>query len=114
MASENDKSGDTLMAEKMDSLNNKIGDVHTALAIQNTAFTRHEVQQTKDFEHIDDCIHRVSNEADGRANSLDAKLEELKGDIAELKSIVYKLSGGGLVLVFLFNNWSGISKIMGG
>lgn len=82
-------------------------DAHIATKVMESNFENHIDQNTKDFKHVDDCIHRSDNESRARDNGIAAQMEKMSSDIAELKQFMYRAGGALLVLVPVVNHLVG-------
>lgn len=86
--------------------------------VLNNSFETHKVQNERDFEHVDDCIHRSDSESKARDDDIKQALTSLAADtkaalssiaddvarmrdtdIAELKKFMWKTGGALLILV---------------
>lgn len=74
--------------------------------VLNNSFDSHKLQNERDFEHVDVCIHRADNESKQRDGSILDEVKSIKLDVHELKQFMWRVSGALLVLVPLVNHLS--------
>lgn len=78
-------------------------DAHVAQRVMENSFTAHQQQNDKDFEHLDECLHRSDTESKTRDEEIRADIKETRADVLWLKQFAWKAGGALLVLVPLAN-----------
>ena len=72
--------------------------------VMNHSFKSHSEQNERDFQHVDDCIHRTETESRSRDADILSEVKTIKADVAELKMFMWRASGALLVLVPVVNH----------
>lgn len=78
-------------------------DSKIAAKVLETNFAAHEAQNTKDFLHVDECIHRADNESRIRDEELAEIVSEIRKQFQEVQKLVWKGCGAMLVIVPIIN-----------
>jgi hypothetical protein len=72
--------------------------------VLNNSFETHKAQNERDFQHVDECIHRSDDDSKKRDSAVLEEVRTIKDDVAELKKFMWRASGALLVLVPLVNH----------
>lgn len=83
----------------MEDIRNRVIDLQVKTEVQNASFVEHKLQNQKDFEHIDDCIHRTEADSKGRDDHLLELVKDTKRDVEWLKNRVWWGMGATAALV---------------
>jgi len=79
-------------------------DAAIATRVMEASFDTHREQNEKDFQHVDECIHRNEDASKKRDDEIVKQLEKMSNEVQELKSFMWRTSGALLVLVPLVNH----------
>ena len=75
--------------------------------VMQSSFETHERQNEKDFQHVDECIHRTEKGSIQRDENLERLLKEIQLKFDEVQQLVWKGVGALLVIVPVINYFVG-------
>ena len=119
------------MNDKLDILGEKLNTVSTDQKVLSEAFSRHEVQDERNFATLSkglDEAHEFAGEVSAQSierdrtfaaqakenfQNLHDAIEAIQKDVTELKAFVWKFSSAFAVIVFLFQNFDAIKRMLG-
>lgn len=82
-------------------------DGHVAQKVIESSFQTHAIQNEKDFQHVDECMHRADADSKARDEAILRQISELRTEFDQVKTWVLKASGALLVLVPVVNQLLG-------
>lgn len=74
-----------------------------ATEVQKATYAAHEVQNAKDFKHVDECLHRTEESSVKRDEATLEVVKEIRAQLEEVKKLVWRSVGALLVIVPVIN-----------